>query len=45
MAQSAEKKLSGWGAKATLKTYEGGHGWHGDVFGTIRTGMDWLTSK
>jgi len=29
----------------TLQRYEGGHGWKGDVFATIRTGMQWLTSE
>jgi len=25
-----------------LVTYEGGHGWHGDVFGHIRKGIEWM---
>lgn len=40
--KDAEKTLAGGGAKTTLVTYEGGHGWRGDVFGNIRAGVEWL---
>ena len=42
MAEQAKKSLPEQGAKVRLVTYEGGHGWRGDVFGNIRTGIDWL---
>jgi predicted esterase len=42
MAEAAEKALSDAGAKATLVKYDGGHGWRGDVFGDVRTGIEWL---
>lgn len=38
----AVKDLAKNGAKTVLETYEGGHGWHGDVFGTITKGVRWL---
>ena len=41
-AQAARDRLAAAGATTTLVTYEGGHGWHGDVFGTIRRGLQWL---
>ena len=42
MAEQAEKILAENGAKVHLETYEGGHGWRGDVFGDIRKGIEWL---
>ena len=42
MAEAAEKALGDAGAKTTLVKYDGGHGWRGDVFGDIRTGIEWL---
>jgi predicted esterase len=42
MAQDARDRLSAKGAKVTLVTYSGGHGWHGDAFGGIRKGLRWL---
>jgi len=39
---NAKKMLSSAGAKVQLQTYEGGHGWHGNIFGTISTGVKWL---
>jgi predicted esterase len=44
-AQTAVQRLAAAGAKTELATYEGGHGWHGDVFGQIRTGVRWLEAK
>ena len=40
--QAARDRLSAHGATVTLADYEGGHGWHGDVFGQIRRGVEWL---
>lgn len=43
--EAAQKALSSAGAVVKLETYEGGHGWHGDVFGMIRTGVKWLEEQ
>lgn len=40
--QAAEDELRKAGAVTKLQTYEGGHGWHGDVYGLIRQGVEWL---
>jgi predicted esterase len=42
MAERARDTLRSNGARTELKTYSGGHGWHGDVYGNIRTGIEWL---
>jgi poly(3-hydroxybutyrate) depolymerase len=42
MAQEARARLEKAGGRAALVDYDGGHGWHGDIFGSIRTGIDWL---
>ncbi|MEQ8208924.1 MAG: hypothetical protein RH917_03760 [Lacipirellulaceae bacterium] len=42
MAEQAAKVLSRAEAEVTLVPYKGGHGWHGDAFGNIRAGVDWL---
>jgi len=42
MSQEAEKTLETAGAKVKLVHYDGGHGWHGNVFGDIRDGLQWL---
>lgn len=39
---AAVAQLGAAGAKVKLQTYEGGHGWHGDMFGMIRAGVTWL---
>jgi len=39
----AIKQFSAAGAKTKLTTYAGGHGWHGDLFGNIRKGIEWLS--
>lgn len=41
-AKNARKALAANGAEVELVTYEGGHGWHGDVFGRIAEGVKWL---
>jgi RNA polymerase sigma factor (sigma-70 family) len=42
MARSARDQLTQAGAKVELRSYEGGHGWRGDVYGEIRRGIGWL---
>jgi predicted esterase len=42
MAQQAAKDLLKNGAKVNLATYEGDHGWTGDLYGDIRRGIEWL---
>lgn len=42
MAQAAIEALRKSGARVEAETYEGGHGWRGDVFGRIHKGMAWL---
>ena len=44
-ATNARKALEKAGATVTLKDYAGGHGWHGDVFGNIREGIEWLANQ
>jgi beta-lactamase regulating signal transducer with metallopeptidase domain/poly(3-hydroxybutyrate) depolymerase len=44
-ANDAVAKLAAAGARTKLATYEGGHGWRGDVFGQIRAGIEWLEQK
>jgi predicted esterase/type II secretory pathway pseudopilin PulG len=43
--EDAREKLSAAGAVVRLDTYEGGHGWHGDVMGNIRQGIEWIQEK
>jgi predicted esterase len=45
MAESARDELAAAGADVELVTYDGGHGWRGDVFGAIRNGIAQLESK
>jgi RNA polymerase sigma factor (sigma-70 family) len=42
MAEQAKSSLAENGAKVRLETYEGGHGWRGDVYNDIRNGVEWL---
>ncbi|HTU91787.1 MAG TPA: hypothetical protein VMF69_17020 [Gemmataceae bacterium] len=42
MAEQAKTRLTENGAKVRLETYEGGHGWRGNVYKDIRQGVDWL---
>jgi predicted esterase len=44
-AEAARDALQKAGATVELQTYEGGHGWHGDVFGNIRKGITWLEQQ
>lgn len=41
-AKQAQSELSENGAVVELATYDGGHGWLGDVYGNIRRGIKWL---
>ncbi len=45
MAETARDELRRMGAKAELRTYDGGHGWRGDVYGEIRRGVAWLEAN
>ena len=40
--QMAEKDLKKNGAVVKLTTYQGGHGWRGNLYGNIREGVAWL---
>jgi predicted esterase len=42
MAEQAKNSLAENGAKVRLETYEGGHGWRGNVYQDIRQGLEWL---
>ncbi len=43
--EAAKRELTGVGATVELRTYEGGHGWHGDALGNIRRGVEWLDAQ
>ncbi len=43
--EAAKEDLTGAGATVELRTYEGGHGWHGDALGNIRRGVEWLDAQ
>ena len=45
MAQMGYGELKGAGARTTLVSYKGGHGWRGNVYGRIRKALDWLQDK
>jgi predicted esterase/tRNA A-37 threonylcarbamoyl transferase component Bud32 len=45
MAEKARDMLGFNGASVHLQTCEGGHGWHGDVYGKIRAGIEWLENE
>jgi predicted esterase len=42
MAEQAKTRLAENGAKVRLDTYEGGHGWRGDLYNDIREGVERL---
>ena len=44
-AEQAKLELTEAGATVRLDTYEGGHGWYGDVYSNIQGGITWLTAK
>lgn len=41
-ADAAAVELSKAGADVKMTKYEGGHGWHGDIFGDIHAAIEWL---
>ena len=43
-AEEAKKALEKKGAEVKLVEYAGGHGWHGNVYGDMRAGVEWLES-
>ena len=45
MSELARDALTKNGAIVTLVEYEGGHGWHGNVFADIKTGVAWLQDQ
>ncbi len=45
MAEQAGKELTAAGASVELKTYEGGHGWKGNLYDDIRIGLEWLDKQ
>lgn len=45
MAEQAKERLSSEGAEVELVSYGGGHGWRGDVFAAIKSGMAWLEDE
>lgn len=42
MAEQAARDLEKAEAKVMFSTYDGGHGWRGNVFGDLHTGIQWL---
>jgi predicted esterase/predicted Ser/Thr protein kinase len=45
MPETARDLLQARGARVEFQTYEGGHGWRGDVYGHLRRGIEWLTGQ
>ena len=44
-AEAARDALQKAGATVEFQTYEGGHGWRGNIFGDIRKGIEWLEQQ
>ena len=44
-AETARDQLRAAGAKTKLTTYEGGHGWRGNVYQNLRDGIRWLQEQ
>ena len=42
MAEQAKNLLAENGATVHLETYDGGHGWRGNIYHNIRSGIEWL---
>ncbi len=42
MAEKAVTELKKSGATVKLATYEGRHGWWGNLYDDIRAGIEWL---
>jgi len=45
MARKAHEELRREGARTKLVTYDGGHGWRGDVYGRIKNALNWLSDQ
>jgi predicted esterase len=45
IAVRARDTLKEAGATVEFVEYTGGHGWHGDIFGDISSGIEWLESQ
>jgi predicted esterase len=45
IAVRARDALREAGATVEFVEYAGGHGWHGDIFGDIRIGIEWLEKQ
>lgn len=43
--EKAMQELQETGAPVHLTRYDGGHGWHGDPYGMIRDGVQWLETQ
>ncbi len=44
-AETARDQLRAAGARTKLTTYEGGHGWRGNVYQNMRDGIRWLQEQ
>lgn len=44
-ALTAQKELTSGGAKVQLVNLSGGHGFGGDIYGSLRKGVDWLVAN
>ena len=44
-AEAARDQLRAAGAKTKLTTYQGGHGWRGNVYQNLRDGIRWLEEQ
>jgi predicted esterase len=45
MPETARQLMKLKGARVEFQTYDGGHGWHGDVYGQLRRGIEWLITQ
>jgi predicted esterase len=45
MAEEARDALKKAGAAVEFVTYEGGHGWNGDLWGRLKKGIEHLTKN
>lgn len=45
LPEAARDALRKEGATVELQTYQGGHGWRGNIFGDIRKGIAWLEEQ
>ena len=45
MAEEAKEVLAKNKASVEFESYKGGHGWFGDIFGSLRKGFEWLESR